>query len=202
VLILHQDDIRTGRLFSNADPLDNLMQVNDGVSPSIHAKWDEGEFGLRSAGIMLDKLGRVLLCRVADDDEELWMIPGGSAELHETSEETLMREFVEEADFEIKIQRLLWIEENFFIHEGVNWHGLGLYFLVTPKDPSGKWELDEFYGQENDLADGKEHPLIFRWFNRSDLHKVNLLPSEHRELLKAIPDHPTHLVHVTADESD
>ena len=181
--------------------LDVQMLVNDGMSPSIHVKWDEGEFGLRSAGIMLDKSNRVLLCRVADDETEWWMIPGGSADLHETSEETLMREFIEEANFEINIRRLLWIEENFFIHEVVKWHGVGFYFLVTPKDPSGIWELDEFYGQETDLADGKDHPLIFKWFDRSDLHKVNLLPSEYRELLKDIPDNPTHLIH-TSHESE
>lgn len=89
------------------------------MSPKIHARWAEGEFGMRSAGIMLDSLGRVLLCRLEEDEEVWWMIPGGTAELHETSEDTLRREFVEEANFEIKIQRLLWIEENFFEHEGV-----------------------------------------------------------------------------------
>ena len=69
------------------------------MSPKIHAQWDEGEFGLRSAGIMLDSLGRVLLCRLEDDEEVWWMIPGGSAELHETSEDTLRRENLSLEDF-------------------------------------------------------------------------------------------------------
>jgi 8-oxo-dGTP pyrophosphatase MutT (NUDIX family) len=110
------------------------------MSPMIQAHWDEGSFGLRSAGIMLDSLGRVLLCRLEDDEEVWWMIPGGSVELHESSEQTLMREFVEEANFDIMIERLLWIEEGFFKHEEVRWHGLGFYYLVSPRDASGIWE--------------------------------------------------------------
>ena len=153
---------------------------NTTMSPKIHAKWDEGAFGLRSAGIMLDSRGRVLLCRVEEDEDEWWMIPGGSAELHETSRDTLLREFVEEANFEIEIERLLWIEENFFESEGVKWHGLGFYYLVSPKDASGVWEQDEFRGQEDDFIPGKRLSLLFRWFDRSTLHEVNLLPSEYR----------------------
>lgn len=53
----------------------------------IDMKWDEGEFGLRSAGIMLDVRGRVLLCRLKDED--IWVFPGGGAVLHETSEDTV-----------------------------------------------------------------------------------------------------------------
>ena len=169
------------------------------MSQKIGMKWDEGTFGLISAGIMLDDRGRVLLCR--QENEDIWVIPGGGAILHETSEDTVKREFLEESNFEVEVQRLLWIEENFFTYEGVKIHGLGFYFLVTPNNATGVWDQDEFMGQEDDLTPGRIYPLIFKWFDRSKLDSVNLYPSKYREILKTIPEHPMHIVHITYDES-
>ena len=124
------------------------------MTQKISVKWEEGEFGLRSAGIMLDNKNRVLLCRL--EEEFIWVIPGGGSVLHETSKETVEREFLEEVGFEVDVQRLLWIEENFFEYGGAKIHGLGFYFLVTPKDANGIWEQEEFAGQEDEFRPGEK----------------------------------------------
>ena len=168
------------------------------MTQKISVKWEEGEFGLRSAGIMLDNKNRVLLCRL--EEEFIWVIPGGGSVLHETSKETVEREFLEEVGFEVDVQRLLWIEENFFEYEGAKIHGLGFYFLVTPKDANGIWEQEEFAGQEDEFRPGEKLKMIFKWFDRSKLESIALYPSKYRELLKSIPEHTEHVVHITYDE--
>jgi 8-oxo-dGTP pyrophosphatase MutT (NUDIX family) len=155
--------------------------------------WDEGWFGTRSAGVMLDERNRVLLCRLEDDD--IWVLPGGGMVLHETSEETVRREFFEEANFEVNVHKLLWIEENYFVFNEKKVHGIGFYFLVSPKDATGVWEQDEFFGQEEEISPSENWTLIFKWFNTSELDELNLKPSYLKKVLKNIPEHPVHIVH-------
>ena len=156
-------------------------------------------FGSRAAGVMLDEKNRVLLCQLKGDD--LWVLPGGGIGLHETLHETIERELIEEANFEITVQRLLWVIENFFIFHAKKHHILEFYFLVTPKEPTGIWEQDEFKGQEEFLpTDNFWHlpagktPLHFKWFNITELNEINFKPAILIELLKDLPQHPMHLV--------
>jgi 8-oxo-dGTP pyrophosphatase MutT (NUDIX family) len=156
-------------------------------------------FGLRASGVMLDGKNRVLLCQLEGDD--LWVLPGGGIGLHETLQETVERELFEEANFEIKVQRLLWIIENFFIFNAKKHHVLEFYFLVAPKEPTGIWEKDEFEGQEDflgannfwNLPEGRTL-LHFKWFDISKLSEVNFKPTILIELLNDIPPHTTHVV--------
>ncbi|MHA2119463.1 MAG: NUDIX domain-containing protein [Candidatus Thorarchaeota archaeon] len=66
---------------------------------------------IRSEGVMQNGT-RILLSRVEEDD--IWVLPGGSVKLYETTEEALEREILEEMGFKIEVERLLWIVENFF----------------------------------------------------------------------------------------
>jgi 8-oxo-dGTP pyrophosphatase MutT (NUDIX family) len=148
---------------------------------------------------MLDGKNRVLLGQLEGDD--LWVLPGGGIRLHETLQEAVKREFFEETNFEIKVQRLLWIIENFFIFHAKKHHILEFYFLITPKEPTKIFEHEEFEGQEEflpadnfwHLPDGKT-PLHFKWFDITTLNEINFKPTILIELLKNIPTHPTHVV--------
>jgi ADP-ribose pyrophosphatase YjhB (NUDIX family) len=152
-------------------------------------------FGSRATGVKLDEKDRVLLCQL--EGEDLWVLPGGGIGLHETLQETVERELFEEANFEVKVQRLLWIIENFFIFHGKKHHILEFYFLVTPKEPTGIWEQDEFGGLEDFLdADNFWHlpkgktPLHFKWFDITTLNKINFKPTILKDLLKNHPNTP------------
>ncbi|MFX1404773.1 MAG: NUDIX hydrolase [Promethearchaeota archaeon] len=156
-------------------------------------------FGSRATGVMLDEKNRVLLCQLERDD--LWVLPGGGIRLHETLQETVERELFEEANFEITVQRLLWVIENFFIFHAKKHHILEFYFLVTPREPTGIWEQHEFEGQEDFLdADNFWHlpegrtTLHFKWFDLTKLNEINFKPTILIELLKDLPTHPTHVV--------
>jgi len=122
--------------------------------------------------------------------------------LHETSHEAVKREFMEEAELEIDVQRLLWVIENFFIlrRTGARIHDVGFYFLVSANDPEGRWTEDEFNGQEDYWEDwkvvpGKTQPLIFKWFALEELDNLNLKPAVLKELLRELPDGTVHVVH-------
>ena len=165
----------------------------------VTSKSENDWFGVRAVGIMLDGKNRVLLCQLEGDDR--WVLPGGGIGLHETLEETVERELFEETNFEIKVQRLLWILENFFIFYAKRHHVLEFYFLVTPKESTGIWEQDEFKGQEEflpadnfwNLPEGRT-PLHFKWFDIAKLNEINFKPTIFIELLKDIPKHPKHVV--------
>src|SRR5574341_2201931 len=100
----------------------------------ISFRQEGGVFNYRVAAIIVDS-GRVLLHRA--EVEDFWSLPGGRAEMLEEAEEGLRREMREELEEEIRVERLVWVCENFFEYLEVSYHELGLYFLVTLPPGSG-----------------------------------------------------------------
>ena len=161
------------------------------MSKTISIEWDEGRFGVRTVGVMLDAKNRVLLYHLDGDD--FWVFPGGGiTPFSETSKQAIKRNFVEKAGFEIEVHRLLWILELNFVDKGKMVHGIGFYFLVSPKEAHGFWGQDEFVGHK-DLH--RNRARVFKWFDISELKEANLHPTNFRELLKNIPEHTVHVVH-------
>lgn len=92
-------------------------------------KIDTGKrkFNFRIAGLALRE-GHVLVHRATH--ELFWTLPGGRAEIGETSAETLIREMDEELGVTVTVERLLWSVENFFHFEKRDWHEIGYYYLM------------------------------------------------------------------------
>jgi 8-oxo-dGTP pyrophosphatase MutT (NUDIX family) len=84
-------------------------------------------FQMRIAGLAFRE-GHLLVHRAVH--ENFWTIPGGRAEVGEASEDTLVREMSEELGVKARVDRLLWMVENFFHYEERSWHELGLYYLM------------------------------------------------------------------------
>ena len=161
-------------------------------------KTGESVYGHRASGVMIHR-DRVLLCRLVDDD--IWVLPGGGINLHETAKEAVKREFLEEGEFMIDVQRLLWIIENFFILRvsGEKMHSVEFYFLVSPRETGGRWTQDEFSGKEDywdnwKTVPGKTQPMIFKWFSLDEIDNINLKPDILKTILNEIPDHIVHIV--------
>ncbi len=149
---------------------------------------DEGtRFNYRVAGVALDD-GRVLLHRSEQDD--FWALPGGRVELCELAEEALRREMQEELGIAVRVERLLWVTENFFVDRGIRNHELGLYFLmVLPPDSHLLKALFPFHGMEGELH------LIFDWFRLDVLDTLPLYPTFLRAGLRSIPAGVEHIEH-------
>jgi ADP-ribose pyrophosphatase YjhB (NUDIX family) len=155
---------------------------------------------IRTEGVMR-KGDHILLCRAEEDN--VWVLPGGSVKLYETTEEALKREILEEIGFEIEVQRLLWIVENMFDFEASEiapqfppgkYHDIHFTYLIKPKEEGGDWSKEEFYGIEDDWAPERSLKLIFRWFAPDELEDINLVPVCMKQVLNRIPEHPTVIV--------
>lgn len=67
-------------------------------------------FSMRVAALILQN-GHLLVQRGTRDN--YWALPGGRAEIGESSQETIIREIGEELDRDCSVERLLWSAENF-----------------------------------------------------------------------------------------
>ena len=144
-------------------------------------------FSQRAAGIALHD-GHVLLQQTQDAD--YWFLPGGRCELLETSRDSIRREMYEELGIDIRIERLLWILENFFIENHVACHELGLYYLVDLGPEFAHYAPGEAFEHDED---GRK--LFFRWLPIDDLRDLRLYPSFMRHALAHLPEHTEHIIH-------
>jgi ADP-ribose pyrophosphatase YjhB (NUDIX family) len=145
------------------------------------------QFDFRASGIAIHR-DHVLLVRVPQYD--FWFPPGGHVEIGELADHAMIREMREETGLEVKIERLVWVVENFFTLDGKRHQELGFFYLVTP--PAEATQLDlrkEFYGKEEDGT-----PLTFRWHRLDALADLNLFPSFLRTGLTAMPTSIGHIV--------
>jgi ADP-ribose pyrophosphatase YjhB (NUDIX family) len=147
----------------------------------------QGRFSHRTVGVII-QAGRVLLHRA--ENEEFWTVPGGRVEFGENASAALLREMREELEVEARIERLLWVVENFFVYEGRQTHELALYFLVElPPDCSVYQHTQPFLGDEAGVK------LIFQWFPLAQLAELLVYPAFLARDLPNLPATIQHIVH-------
>jgi 8-oxo-dGTP pyrophosphatase MutT (NUDIX family) len=152
-------------------------------------RFDQGtrRFNYRVAGVAIHD-GFVLLHRL--DGDPFWTLPGGRAEHGETAEQTIRREMFEELGTSVDVVRLLWLVENFFEYDGLDYHELALYFLLRFPPGSGPLRAAAFDGTEAGA------PLRFEWcsVDYRQLAKRPLLPAFLPEGLTHLPASIVHIV--------
>jgi len=159
--------------------------------------FDRGEtrFCYRVAAVIADR-GRVLIQLVEEGPESgetpFYCLPGGRVEHGETALECISREMLEELEEDVRVERPLWLVENFFEHVGMTWHEIGLYFLVSLPEGSRFLASDgPHWGVEPEI--GIKFPL--EWHDVEKLDGVRLFPSFLRERLKSLPERMEQVVH-------
>lgn len=146
-------------------------------------------FNYRVVGVAVHE-NAVLLHQAAG--EAFWSFPGGRAEFGETAEQTLKREMREELDTEIEVMRPLWFVESFFEYAGLQYHEIGLYFLM--RFPAASQYLAQ-PGPFPCVEPGSA--LIFQWFPQQTevLAGLPLLPAFLPAALQELPETVQHVVH-------
>lgn len=147
-------------------------------------------FNYRVVGIALDG-ERVLLHRWETDD--FWALPGGRGELLEPATETLTREMREELGVEVRVERLVWVVENFFEYDEHHYHEIAFYFLMKfPPDCDVLRKTEPFTSEDNGVT------ITFRWFRLDELGDLELYPTFLKEGLLSLPPTTQHIVHTDA----
>jgi ADP-ribose pyrophosphatase YjhB (NUDIX family) len=143
-------------------------------------------FTYRVGGILIQE--EHVLCQAASD-EDFFFLPGGRAELGESASASLLREMREELGVLMKIERLLYIVENFFPEPNDSWHELGLYFLMTAP-------IDSYLNQGLETitrVDEAGNRLRFEWLPIAQLEKLPILPPIFQKALQKIPECTVHI---------
>lgn len=143
-------------------------------------------FTNRVGGILIQD--EHVLCQAASD-ENFFFLPGGRAELGESASASLLREMQEELGVLMKIERLLYVVENFFAELNESWHELGLYFLMTaPPDSYLNQGLETIK-----RVDEVGNHLRFEWLPIAQLGTLPLLPPIFQKVLQEIPECTVHI---------
>ena len=152
----------------------------------ITFKPGEIRFTYRVGGILIRN--EHVLCQAASE-EDSWFLPGGRAELGESASVSLIREMQEELDVAMKIERLLYVVENFFTDSNDTWHELGLYFLMTaPAESYLNQSLDTI-----ERVDEVGNHLRFDWLPIAQLETFPLYPPFFQKALQEIPEYTVHI---------
>ncbi len=124
--------------------------------------------------IVLVKDRKILLLKSRYSSGEFYLLPGGSMEEFETIEETAIRETKEETNYDIKINKLIYIQE--WIDKKRKKDVLYMIFL-------GKI----IHGKETHLNDpclAKGHIQKIEWVDIEKLEKIIFYPKDIIPLLK------------------
>lgn len=141
------------------------------MSNDILFKTDKYVFSYRVAGLLLHN-GKVLLQKPQNDTA--YAIPGGHVALEETNEDTLVREFKEEINAEIKVDKLKWVGELFFPWGDKTCHQICLFYNVTLNDNTTIPLNGAFWGTET--LEDESFKLEFLWIDIKDLETIELYP--------------------------
>lgn len=144
-------------------------------------------FNFRVAGLALHD-GHLLLHHALH--EPFWTAPGGRCEAMEPTHTTVVREFAEELNVMIVVERLAAVVENFFAYEGARCHELCFYYRIALPENSSL--LDRTIPIS---AVDMGVPLEFRWFAVDRLEEVEIRPTCLARIVRWAEEHPLHIVH-------
>ena len=131
----------------------------------------ETKFNYR-AGLLIEKDDKVLV--ECNPDLDFVTLPGGKVHTLESSVNALKRELSEEMNIKLDINKLEMkaVIENFFEMDGKKYHEL--YFLYKLN------VMDNTFDNVSKNRDSKAN--YYKWVNKDELDKVNLLPVVLRKL--------------------
>ena len=130
-----------------------------------------GKFKFRVCGILKHK-DKYLTVKI--NNNSFYCLPGGHVELGEDTNEAVLREMQEELGYEIKIKKLIAVNQNFFkTNDNKPFHEIGFYYIVEALHSKNVNENDYF---RDELDKGKIQHLDFKWFSLDELKEIDFRP--------------------------
>ena len=149
---------------------------------------DNKRFRLRAAAIIIEN---DCILFATNDVENYYYSIGGAIEMGETAESAVMREVLEETGIPYEVDRLAFVQENFFKREdgmlkGLECHEITFYFLMKSR---GTQQLNSKSKTLNNTIEER-----MGWLPISELHKYEAYPMFFRDKLKDIKSYVEHIV--------
>lgn len=145
-------------------------------------KW----FRYRSAAIIIEN-GYILFA--GNERENYYYSIGGGVHMGETAEEAVKREVFEETGLKYKVDRLIFIHENFFTGDGIlknkKCHEVAFYFLMKSR---GTRKLNSNSYTEEGIKEN------IYWLPIDKLNEYEAYPTFFKEKLKNMPQTIEHIV--------
>lgn len=105
-----------------------------------------------------------------ENDQDMWIVPGGKVEFGESLEEAVRREMFEELGIEVRIERLIAHHEA--IHVKYDYHTI-IFFYELTSDHEPKASIEEVKEVRfMSLEEMVNEPLVYsaRWLLENHLH--------------------------------
>lgn len=156
----------------------------------ISFKTDKGRFNYRVAGIIIYN-NKLLIMK--DEHSPYYYIPGGRVAMNELSEDAIVREIREELNVEVKVNRMLWVNESFFHEEyfNENFHEICFYYLLDMMDNELVNKGQCFMFKENE-----KHTLTFYWKDLGIIKDLNIYPLFVKKNILQLPQVIEHVVEI------
>ncbi|CYY44940.1 NUDIX hydrolase [Streptococcus suis] len=89
---------------------------------------DNQIFGVRATALII-KDGKIFLTK---DAKGRYYTIGGAVEVNEVAADAAVREVKEELGIDSRVNQLVFVVENQFTHEGIDFHNIEFHFIVEP----------------------------------------------------------------------
>jgi ADP-ribose pyrophosphatase YjhB (NUDIX family) len=160
------------------------------MKKDILFKTEEFVFSYRVAGILI-RNNKILLQKPKNDDG--YSVPGGHVSFGEISAETLVREFKEEINADIKVERLVLVGENFFPWGDKPCQQINLFYEISLCDES-QIPLEGTFQAVDELGN-ERIDLDFTWIPLKELNNLNVYPTNIKKDLISLPENIKYFVY-------
>ena len=166
--------------------MENINEIKMANDDVCFQSSDNKRFRLRAAAIIIEN-GYVLFA--TNESEGYYYSIGGGIHFNETAEHACLREVLEETGIAYEIERLAFVQENFFHRDdgmlkGLDCHEITFYFLMKPR---GTQEL-----KSNSTTQGIKEYMV--WLPLDELHKYEAYPMFFAEKLQNLKPYVEHIV--------
>lgn len=147
----------------------------------ITFKTAEGKFNFRVAAVIIHDEKLLVM---QNTGYPYYCLPGGRVNLHEQAEDAILRELQEELNICAKIDRALWLHQNFFTEKvnGEAFHEIGLYYLMNIQHTDLLGRGEKFQVQEGN----RWHPFV--WLPFSKMKDAPVYPLFIKERVYHLPE--------------
>ena len=126
---------------------------------------------IRVAGILIED-DKILLIQHQKNDKKYWLIPGGGNDWGESTKEAVIREYKEETNLDIKVDKFLFFSET--ISPDKSRHVLNLFYRVHRGNRDNKFMK---LGDEAVLAG-------LKFFGKDEIKDLTIYPNIKDNLVK------------------